>query len=148
MLVDSDGLPKLGKRAKCLGVREPPGPNADVDIDSSGNVVIIQQDAQKVTPARQGLSVADDWRSLPGYLIPIELGSDHKGASGKGIKIFVHGSGPFEEGYVTDCLVLWHKPGTSKNGVVAPSAEITLSQFQNDLAATRQNWFVDEGKKQ
>lgn len=143
MLVENDGLPKVGNQSKCLGVREPPSPNADVDIDSAGNVVIIQIGANKATPARTGLSVSDDWRRLPGHLIPKELDDGRNGATGKGLKVFVHGIGPFAEGLITHNLQMWYKLGTSQNGVVAPLLPVPLAAFQQDLAQTRQNWVVD-----
>jgi hypothetical protein len=35
MRVDGDGFPKLGNQSRCLGVREPPNPHADVDLDEA-----------------------------------------------------------------------------------------------------------------
>ncbi|MGH9655803.1 MAG: hypothetical protein ACRD6B_20350 [Bryobacteraceae bacterium] len=60
MLIEPDGLPRVANRSKCLGVREPPDAFADIDVDADNNVVLN----------RKGLSVVDDWRRLPGHLIP------------------------------------------------------------------------------
>lgn len=135
MRVDPENLPTVGTRSKCLGVREPPDRYADVDVDAAGNVV---QD-------RKGLSVSDDWRQLPGHLIPEHLDDGFNGAAGKGMKVFVHGSGAFQEGPVAANLQLLHKAGTTSGGVIAPKASVLLVQYQQDLAATRGSWIIDEG---
>lgn len=93
MLTAADGLPRVDRRSKCLGVREPPGPLADVDVEQN-----------KVLLNRKGLSVADDWRQLPGHLIPEHLDDGFNGASGRNMRVFVHGSGPFDEGPVAKDL--------------------------------------------
>jgi hypothetical protein len=134
MRVEPDGLPRVGNRSKCLGVREPPDPHADVEVDGAGNVHLN----------RKGLSVTKDWRQLPGHLIPEHLDDGFNGASGRGMKVFVHGTGSFDEGVVAPGLELLHKAGTTTAGVVAPTATVLLAQYQHDLAATRTNWVVDE----
>lgn len=132
MRVDPDGLPKVGTQSKCLGAREPG--NADIDLDGSGNVVLNGR----------GLSVVSDWRLLPGFLVPEHLEDEFNGASGKGLRVFVHGSGKFEEGDVATGLRLQHKPHNDKAGNVAPKASVPLAQFQKDLRATRPDWRIDE----
>jgi hypothetical protein len=47
MRVDNNSLPLVGSRSKCLGVREPPSGNADVDLDDAGNVVLTRIDTMK-----------------------------------------------------------------------------------------------------
>ena len=98
------GLPLVGSRKRCLlGVR-PTGANADIDLkppdDVTGDVVVN----------RKGLSVTADWRLLPGYMIPEELEDDMNGASGKGMKVYVHGAGPFAEAPVAAGLEMLLKP--------------------------------------
>jgi hypothetical protein len=105
-----------------------------VDVDGAGNVVLN----------RKGLSVTKDWRQLPGHLIPEHLDDGFNGASGKGMRVFVHGAGAFGEGAVAAGLELLHKARTATAGVVAPTAAVPLAQYQRDLAATRPNWVVDE----
>lgn len=134
MRVEPDGLPRIGNRSKCLGVREPPDGHADVDVDVSGCVILN----------RKGLSVSEDWRSLPGHLIPNHLDDGFNGASGRGMRVFVHGSGDFSEGSVASGLELQHKVRTSTAGVIAPSALVLLAQYQQDLVATRPHWVDDE----
>ena len=134
MRVNADNLPMVGARSKCLGVREPPSPNADIDVDVGGNVVLN----------RRGLSVVADWRLLPGHLIPEHLESEFNGASGKGMQVFVHGEGAFIEEAVAAGLLLLHKPKNDKSGNVAPSASVALAQFQSDIQATRPHWRIAE----
>ena len=89
MYKDDDGLPLVGSNRRCLlGVR-PTGKSADVDLDPSGDVNgnVISND--------KGLSVVDDWRKLAGYQSPEHLDDGLNGASGKGMAVYVHGSGPF-----------------------------------------------------
>jgi hypothetical protein len=134
MFVDPDGLPRIGTRSKCLGVRGPTDPNPDVGVDAAGNVLLN----------RSGLSVTADWRQLPGHLIPEHLDDGHNGASGRNMRVFVHGNGSFAPGPVANGLELVLKPKTATAGVVAPTALVPLAQFQQDLAATRANWIIDE----
>jgi len=134
MLVDPDGLPLVGTRSKCLGVREPPGPWADVDLDAAGHVELNGR----------GLSVSKDWRSLPGHLIPEHLDDGFNGASGKGMRVFVHGTGPFDEGPVATGLQLKHKRWSREVGLVVPDTSVPLPHYQQDLAATRGQWVIDE----
>jgi hypothetical protein len=129
-----DGFPRVGSRSKCLGVREPPDPHADVDLDGAGNVLLN----------RKGLSVTADWRQLPGHLIPEHLDDGFNGATGRGMNVFIHGNGAFDEGTVAAGLELLHKARTTSAGVVAPTAAVPLAQFQQDLAATRASWVIDE----
>jgi hypothetical protein len=134
MRVDPDGLPRVGNRSKCLGVREPPDAHADVDIDGTGHVLLN----------RKGLSVTKDWRDLPGHLIPEHLDDGFNGASGRGMKVFVHGAGTFDEGRITEGMELLHKTGTLTAGVVAPTALVLLADYQKALEVTRPDRIIDE----
>jgi hypothetical protein len=134
MRVDNDGLPLVGDQSKCLGIRVPPNRYADIDLDGSGNIILN----------RKGLSVSKDWRDLPGHLIPEHLDNGFNNASGKGMRVFVHGSGMFEEGPVSASLQLLLKLHSTESGVVAPTASVSLDQYRKDLVATRGDWVVDE----
>jgi hypothetical protein len=72
------------------------------------------------------------------------LDDGFNGATGKGMRVYVHGAGMFVEGPVSAGLELLHKAGSTDSGVVAPTASVPLNGYQNDLAATRGNWVVDE----
>lgn len=129
----TDGLPQVGSHRRCLlGIR-PTGAKADVDLDPNGDVMVN----------RKGLSVSADWRRLPGYMIPKELEDDVNGASGKGMKIYVHGTGAFAEGKVTAALEMLLKPHDGDSGCVCPTATVSLNQYQADLQATRADWADD-----
>lgn len=94
----TDGLPQVGSHRRCLLDVRPTGTNADIDLDPAGDV------NGDVMVNRKGLSVTADWRQLPGYMIPEELEDDTNGASGKGMKIYVYGTGVFAEGVVAAAL--------------------------------------------
>lgn len=93
---------------------------------------------------RKGMSVSEDWRNLPGHLIPEELDDGRNNARGKGMRVYVHGSGRFEEMNVTEQLTMFLKEGSRSNGVVAPAESIDLERYQANLAATRSDWLIDE----
>ena len=139
MLKDADGLPFVGTRANCLGVR-PTGPHADVDLNPAGdaNGDVISND--------KGLSVGDNWRNLPGFLIPEHLDDGFNRARGKNMAVYVHGNGtgPFGPGPVAAGLEMILKQGSVNAGVIRPVATVPLAQYQADLQATRANWVVDE----
>ena len=135
MKVDPDHLPRVGCASNCLGVRVPPNKNADIDLDSGGNVILNGK----------GMSVSDDWRKLSGHLIPEGLDDGQNNARGKGMRVFVHGSGRFEDGTVTSKLMLHLKVGSQSNGVVSPVEAVDLALFQASLAETRSDWLIDEG---
>jgi len=139
MLKDIDGLPLIGIKAKCLGVR-PTGPSADIDLNPPGNT------NGNVVSNSKGLSVSADWRTLQGFLIPEHLDDGHNGAKGKNMAVFVHGNGTgaFAEGPVADGLELLLKPGNTTAGVIRPVADVPLTIFQNDLKSTRPDWEIDE----
>ena len=54
------------------------------------------------------------------------------------------GDGEFERGPIAERLVLTMKNNSTTRGNVVPSVSASLSQFQSDLAATRDGWCVDE----
>ena len=128
-------LPLIGSTRNCLGVRTT-GRIRDVDLDAMGQVLVN----------RKGLSVSHDWKSLPGFLIPEHLEDGFNGASGKNMRVFVHGANTdaFVEGPVAAGLELLFKLGSTTAGVVCPTAVVLLAQYQSDLAATRPDWTIDE----
>ncbi len=67
-----DGLPIVGSNSKELGVRVPPNPNADVDLDGNDHVITNGK----------GMSVAEHWRYLLGHLVPKRLVPIFPGATG------------------------------------------------------------------
>jgi hypothetical protein len=130
-----DGFPSVENGARGLGVREPPSAHADIDVDAAGNVVVNGR----------GMSVARHWRDLPTHRIPERLDNGEVGATGPNSDYcWKLGQGGFSPAAVGNRLVLALKPGSTTRGNVAPSAVVSLGQFQSDLAATRPGWTVDE----
>lgn len=124
--------PRVGSESKCLGVRTT-GDHADIEIDELGCVIVN----------RKGMSVSASWRTLPPHLIPEELDDGVIGARGKGMEVFVLGSGSFEEGPIASALELCYKGETTQAGNVCPVVSVPVATYQADLAATRPEWVID-----
>jgi hypothetical protein len=139
MIRDTDGLPLVGITGRCLGVR-PTGKNADVDLDPPGDV------NGDVISNNKGLSVVEDWRKLPGHLIPDHLFDGLNNARGKNMAVYVHGNGtgPFVADPVAPGLEMILKQGSTESGVIRPVRTVPLATYQADLRATRPNWEVDQ----
>jgi hypothetical protein len=136
MMAAADGLPVVGNRSKELGVRIPPNPHADIEVDPNTNLVVLNQ---------KGMSVAENWRFLLPHLIPARLSTIVPRARGSDdLRCYRLGDGPFVPGSLSSGLKLVLKPGTPVLGNVVPSSAVTVSQFQADLGATRMEWVVDE----
>jgi len=131
----ADGLPVVGSNSKELGVRVPPNPNADIDLDQNGHVV----------QNGKGMSVAANWRYLLAHLVPKRLKPYFPGAAGPdSLTCYKMGTGPFTAGAVTDDLNLLPKKGNPLAGNVVPLQNAHRDKFQADLAATRLQWSADE----
>lgn len=50
MLTAADGLPRVDRRSKCLGVREPPHPFADIDVDQEKKVLLNRKGLASTRP--------------------------------------------------------------------------------------------------
>jgi hypothetical protein len=136
MKAAADGLPVVGDNSKELGVRVPPNPHADVDVDPNTNLVVMDG---------SGMSVAENWRYLKPHLIPARLSSIVAKARGPDVlKCYRLGDGPFVPGQLADGLALVLKSTSTVTGNIVPSIAVTVAQFQSDLAATRMNWLEDE----
>jgi hypothetical protein len=131
----TDNLPVVEPSARGLGVREPPLPNADVDVDGKGHVVLNGR----------GMSVARHWRDLPYFRIPKRLDVRKVGFKGSNADCCWRlGEGPFTPGPVWAGLELVLKVHDPTKGNVVPNQPVPLSQFQAELAATRASWVLDE----
>lgn len=130
-----DGLPVVGANAKELGVRVPPNPNADIDLDQNDRVV----------QNGKGMSVVANWRHLLAHLIPKRLKPIFPGAAGSdSLTCYKMGDGAFTSGDVSDDLRMVLKHGNHQAGNVIPAQSVHYDQFQRHLAATRDRWSPDE----
>lgn len=130
-----DDLPVVGSNARELGVRVPPNPNADVDLDDQGNVILNGK----------GMSVAENWRNLPPHLVPRRLRPLLSTAAGSNqLSCYRLGDGPFQAGPISDRLMLVLKAHDPRSGNVVPCGSKQVQEFQDDLAATRSDWSIDE----
>jgi hypothetical protein len=132
----ADGLPIVGSgSSKELGVRVPPNENADVDLDQ-GEFVVLNG---------RGMSVVANWRKLLAHFIPKRLLPLFPGAAGpNSLSCYKMGDGGFSAGSVNTDLSLVLKQGNLHGGNVVPTKGVHRNTFQTDLAATRNQWAVDE----
>jgi len=126
-------LPSIGNAENMLGVRVPPHPRADVTPDADGNV----------EPNKKGLSVAPGLAAMPPGLVPERLRDKRPGARGSNrLHVFRLGERDFLRAPVGDALEL--APTSLKHGVLQPIRKTPLTDYHRDLAATQQQWSVDE----
>ena len=131
-----DGLPVMGENSKELGVRVPPNPYADVDLESDN---VVEQNGK-------GMSVAKHWSFLRPHLIPKRLKSIHSAATGpNSLACYRLGEGEFSAGAMSDDLELCLKQGQQVAGNIVPRKIMTIQEYQHALASTREEWTVDEG---
>ncbi|HEX7448427.1 MAG TPA: hypothetical protein VF306_12820 [Pirellulales bacterium] len=131
MTPDGD-KPKVGNTARTLGVRLPPNPKPDIELNSDGTV----------EPGRGGMSVSPDLQSLPSHRVPIRyimLKPDAQGRNKHDV-CWRMGTGPFVDGVITDRLVL--RLERDGHGFVEPAYRMSLSEYQSALAATQGDWIA------
>ncbi len=136
MKKDIDDRPFVDATGKGLGVRVTPVNGVvDIDVDDAGMVLLNGK----------GMSVAPSWQDLPIHLIPKRLRGIFPSARG-GIDLycFSSGEGDFVNGGVSDLDSLTLIVDRPLHGVVAPSKEMSVAQYQNALSTTRDNWNLDE----
>jgi hypothetical protein len=135
MLADG-ARPLVGPSALALGVRLPPDEHADIPVDAQG----------AVEPHRGGMSVAPAWRLLPVHRIPRRLRDKFPRAAGKNaVVLWRIGEGPFVETTLAGRLVLRPDPDRPQtHGFVEPDAKMPAGDYQDALAATRDQWRIDE----
>jgi len=130
---EQGGKPMVGPSARSLGVRVPPLPTYDIPMEANGTV----------RPGTGGMSVAPTWRELPPHRIPMRLRALAQDACGNDADAcWRMGEGPFEHAQVTPALNL--RPDSPRHGLVEPAVVVSVAEYQADLAATRDQWVVDE----
>lgn len=130
MLKDDDGKPKVGQGFCELGARA-----TEIDLDDQNNA----------TPSAKGMSVAPEWQLLPPVVLPRRL--DPRGRCTKPVFCFRRGAAPFQQMAFGNNLELVPDAavhGVVRHGVVRPEKPVPVADHQNNLAATRDEWEVDE----
>ncbi len=122
MRKDADGFPIVGQSTSALGVR--PG------VDIQGNAV----------PNDKGMSVSPSWRTMSVFFIPKRLGHGGRGSNNR--YCFRRGSRPFQQTKFGNGLEF--VPDSDSHGVVRPAELMPFAQFEENLAATRSDWVIDE----
>ncbi len=93
------------------------------------------------------MSVAPDWKALPGIKIPMRLKSalpgDKKARGSNRLYCWQMGEGAFVRAPVSGGLQLAPdraNDGVVDHGVVEPDSSMPVENFQRALAATREEW--------
>ena len=121
--------PLVAPTARGLGIR----PGVDIPVDDSGNVA----------PDHGGMSVASDWKLLPPWRIPKRLANIVPQASGRNDDACWRlGDGGFVAESIGERLRF--VPDRLSHGVVEPAFEMSLDEYQAALAATQDDWVIDE----
>jgi hypothetical protein len=121
---DQDGLPAVAPASNALGVRA----GIDIDLDQQINAI----------PNDKGMSVFASWKDISPRRIPKRLG----GQGSNGTAVFTFGSGTFQQAVFANRLELL--PDSTTHGVIRPMHLVSLTQYEADLAATRNEWRIDE----
>ena len=133
MLIE-DGKPKIGPSKRMLGVKID-GLSPDIEPDANGDV----------SPGADGMSVAPSFSTLPIFLVPDRFSAIRPGARGKNSNnhCWSMGNGDFISNDINDSLnLLVDRPG--EHGVVRPRTKMPVADFQDKLAATQNEWIIDE----
>jgi hypothetical protein len=125
MKKDADDKPIAGQGFGQLGVR----PN-EIDTDIQGNAI----------QNHKGMSVSPAWRMLSLFIVPRRLGTGGRGSNST--HCFRRGASAFQQGPCGNGLELL--PDSATHGVVRLAQTVSLAQYLQDLAATRDEWEIDE----
>jgi hypothetical protein len=91
------------------------------------------------------MSVSPSLRDLPARLVPSRLRYLVPGAAGNDdLSIWSMGEGNFAHGAISEQLQLRLDPKRSNHGFVEPRVTMKLEDYQEALAATRDQWSVSE----
>jgi hypothetical protein len=141
----ADGnYPQIGNDATSLGVR--------VSNDGESPSDIPVEDG-RVKPGTGGMSVAPSAELLPSHRIPKKFRDRYRDARGSNALVcWQMGEGPFVSGPLADRLVFRNDPARpAAHGFVEPDQEMTLTEYQEALAATQSTWkyvpWVEETKQ-
>lgn len=123
--------PKVGPTARTLGVRVPPNPYVDSQVNADGTV----------EPGCGGMSVSPDVQSLPKERVPPRYKRMKPNAHGHyGDICWQMGEGSFADGQISDRLVL--RVDSDDHGVIEPAYRMPLDEYHLALAATQDYWIA------
>jgi hypothetical protein len=132
VMKETDGKPTIGASATGLGVRV----NKDIHPDDTG----------RVHPETGGMSVSPSLKDLPIQLIPRRLRHLVPRAAGSNShRVWKMGEGPFAPAEVAPNLELRPDPLKTRHGFIEPSRIVSIDDFQTSLAATQDEWVIEEG---
>ena len=134
----SEGHPKIGSGKNLLGVVTPdggpPGAAPDVIPDQRGHL----------TPGSGGMSVAPTAADLPAHRLPARLRDRgvFKARGDDKLLVWSLGIGPYLDGPVAEGLRL--RLDSDAHALVEPIVDMHVDEFRQHLAATVNDWVVDE----
>jgi len=97
----------------------------------------------RVSPSTGGMSVVPAWRSLPPYRVPARLRHLCPKARGRDdLACWKMGEGEFDDGPLAPGLTF--RRDTATHGLVEPDRMVALEVYEADLAATQDQWLIDE----
>jgi hypothetical protein len=128
--------PKVGAAATALGVRVPPDKHADLPAGNDG----------MVEPGTGGMSVSPAWRLLPVHRILRRLRTKFPRAAGSNqLFCWRFGESGFAAALISDQLMFRPDPEKpDRHGLVEPAQQMKVEEYQAALAATRDQWVIDE----
>jgi hypothetical protein len=123
----TDGLPKLGRSARSLGIRTP------LEVTNSQPDVTAVDPDEIIQPGTGGMSVAPgDPGNLPILRRPLLLGGTGKDPAWE-----------IESGDLGPDLQ--YTQDSSTHGLIEPTQPMTLKDYEQALAATRAKWVRHTG---
>lgn len=138
IMVGKDDKPEVGSGRNMLGVRSEPENNPDV-VEVNGVVPV----------AAGGMSVNMCLCAMLPLMVPRRLRDIIPGAKNLGEddrRVWRTGQGLFVSSPISERLNLRTDPDPRKpgHGFVEPASSMPLANYQNALASTQGEWFVDE----
>jgi hypothetical protein len=132
LMKEENGRPKVGSAAMMLGIRLSAN---ELPVDPHGNV----------HPSTGGMSVYASLRVIPARMVPKRLKSLVQFAAGNNnLFVWAMGEGPFDPGPVAARLRLRIDADDPFHGFIEPDAIMSLQEYLDALAATKELWSVDE----
>lgn len=130
---EGDARPRVGTSSNELGAR--------------ASDIAEAVDGGDINPGKGGMSVSRSLRELEPHLIPKRLMAGLHIAEARGsskLRVWAMGDRAFASGAISETLTLRQDTPTSSHANVEPGRRMPTGDFQAALAATRDEWQVDE----